>query len=89
MSYLPHPPPVAPSASKTMQVYRLVYADGEFWFSIDVVAPNAERARALGDVYAQRALNTRLHFSSISPDEDAYEADASEGVYLVERRVKA
>ena len=84
MSYLPPPPPVAPSASKTMQVYRLVYENKRGWISIDVVAPSAERARELGDVYSQRALHTRLHFAAISPNEDAYEADASEGVFFVE-----
>ena len=94
MSYLPPNPPSHPSASKTMRVYRLVYKNERGWISIDVVAPSAERARVLGDVYAQRALRVvqaenRLHFAAISPNEDAYEFGASEGVYLVERRVKA
>ena len=92
MSYLPPPPPSPPSASSAMQVYRLVYECKKSFFAIDVVASSPERARVLGDVYSRCqdvAPEYRPHFSSISPDEDAYEFGASEGVYLVERRVKA
>ena len=94
MSYFPLPPPVAPSASSSMRVYRLVYANTGFWFSIDVVAPDAERASVLGAAYARKAEKEELrecgsatpyrpHFASISPDDDGDMWEASEGVYLI------
>ena len=96
MSHLPLPPPVVPFATAQMRVYRFVYANSSFWYSIDVMAPSAERANFLAAADARRAEEEErrecgsstpyiLHFSCLSPVDDGEEFESDgEKVYFVE-----